>query len=149
MQWSELQRDPKSVAELADKGDVRVRRRDGAALLLLREDRASSAAEGAVEAARALRGLLAHVDASQLDEVIVDAFPWASLLPVADRKEFVAEFGRAFQASADIGHWALLHQTMVEWKATAAVHADPALRVALTRPIVDDFGAVEPPVEHE
>jgi hypothetical protein len=60
VQWSELQRDPKGVAALADRGDVRVRRRDGAALLLTREDRASSTAEGAVAAARALRNLIAQ-----------------------------------------------------------------------------------------
>ena len=43
VQWSELQRDPKSVAALADAGDVRVRRRDGAPLVLSREDRIEAA----------------------------------------------------------------------------------------------------------
>ena len=58
VQWSELQRDPKSVAALADSGDVRVRRRGGAALLLMREDRVSAVGEGAFTAARALRNVL-------------------------------------------------------------------------------------------
>jgi hypothetical protein len=39
VQWSDLQRDRKGVAELAEAGDVRVRRRDGVNLLLVREDR--------------------------------------------------------------------------------------------------------------
>lgn len=43
---SELQRDPKSVAALADSGDVRLRRRDGADLLLTREDRLQATGEG-------------------------------------------------------------------------------------------------------
>ncbi len=64
VQWSELQRDPKGVAALADQGDVRVRRRDGVPLLLLREDSVSSAAEGALAAARALRNALAHLSAA-------------------------------------------------------------------------------------
>jgi len=55
------QRDPKSVAALADEGDVGVRRRGGAALLLTREDRVQSASEGAISAARALRNVLVHL----------------------------------------------------------------------------------------
>ncbi len=52
VRWSELQRGPKGVAALADRGDVRVRRRHGAALLLTRVDRASSTAEGTVAVVR-------------------------------------------------------------------------------------------------
>jgi hypothetical protein len=93
VQWSELQRDSKGVAALADQGDVRVRRRDGAALLLIREDRASSAAEGAVTAARALRNLLAHMPPGVAAAALVDEFPWVDALPRDDRVQFVADFG--------------------------------------------------------
>ncbi len=98
VQWSELQRDPKAVAALADRGDVRVRRRDGAALLLTREDRASSTAEGAVTAARALRNVLAHVGAQVTAAALIDEFPWSDVLPEQDRAQFVMDFVRAFQA---------------------------------------------------
>lgn len=147
VQWSELQRDPKGVAALADRGDVRVRRRDGAALLLTREDRASSTAEGAVAAARALRNLLAHLEPQIAATALVDEFPWADLLPQRDRAQFVTDFVRAFQASAEMGQWTLLAQTVREWKATAAVYADPELVEQLTSPLSDDFGAVPDPTE--
>jgi hypothetical protein len=147
VQWSELQRDPKGVAALADRGDVRVRRRDGAALLLTREDRASSTAEGAVAAARALRNLLAHMEPQIAAAALVDEFPWADLLPQRDRAQFVTDFVRAFQASAEMGQWTPLAQTVREWKATAAVHADPELVEQLTSPLNDDFGAVPDPTE--
>lgn len=147
VQWSELQRDPKGVAALADRGDVRVRRRDGAALLLTREDRASSSAEGAVTAARALRNLLVHVEPETAATALIDEFPWADVLPKEDRVRFVTDFVRAFQASAEMGQWTSLAQTVREWKATAAVYSDPELAEQLSRPLNDDFGAVPDPTE--
>ena len=145
VQWSELQRDPKGVAALADQGDVRVRRRDGVPLLLVREDSATSAADGAVSAARALRNALAHLDGDVAAEVLVEEFPWVDLLPEADQLRFVADFVRAVGASAELGRWSVLAQVLVEWKATAAVHADPALAAELSRPLDDDLGPVPAP----
>lgn len=145
VQWSELQRDPKSVAALADQGDVRVRRRDGVPLLLVREDSATSAADGAMSAARALRNALAHLSGEDAAEVLVDEFPWADLLPAEDRLQFVSDFVRAVGASAELGRWAVLAQVLVEWKATAAVHSDPALVAELGRPLDDDLGPVPAP----
>jgi hypothetical protein len=145
VQWSELQRDPKRVAALADRGDVRVRRRDGVPLLLVREDSASSAAEGALSAARALRNALAHLSAEGAVDTLTEEFPWADLLPEADRRQFAADFVRAVQASAELGRWSVLAQVLVEWKATAAIYSDPALVEELERPLDGDFGPVPAP----
>jgi hypothetical protein len=152
VQWSELQRDPKGVAALADNGDVRVRRRDGAALLLTRADRAEATAAGAVHAARALRSLLAHLpkDAwAAAAQSLIDEFPWADALPEQDPREFVADFARAFHASAELGQWSLLDQTIREWRDTAAVYADPELLAQLTASLTvdDDYGPVLRPMD--
>ena len=145
VQWSELQRDPKGVAALADQGDVRVRRRDGVPLLLVREDSATATAAGAVSAARALRTALAHLHAGEASDALVEEFPWVELLPDPDRHRFVADFVRAVSASAELGRWSVLEQVLVEWKATAAIHADPALAEDLTRPLDQDLGPVPAP----
>ena len=145
VQWSELQRDPKSVAALADRGDVRVRRRDGAVLLLTRDDRASATAEGAITAVRALRTLFDHVEPSVAAAALLDEFSWSDVLPEHDRTQFVTDFVRAFQASAESGHWAPLAQTVREWKTTAAIHADPELVRQLCDPPDSDFGLVPDP----
>jgi hypothetical protein len=145
VQWSELQRDPKSVAALADRGDVRVRRRDGVPLLLVREDSAESAAVGALSAARALRNALAHLSADDAVGALIEEFPWLDLLSEADRRQFASDFVRAVQASAELGRWSVLAQVVVEWKATAAVFADPVLAEELTRPVDDDLGPVPAP----
>jgi len=43
----------------------------------------------------------------------------------------------------------VLSQVIREWKATAAIYADPALAEQLSRPITDDFGSVRPPTNTE
>lgn len=147
VQWSELQRDPKSVAALADRGGVRVRRRDGVPLLLIREDRATSAADGAVGAARALRNALAHLSGDAAVDVLVEEFPWVDLLVEDDRRRFVVDFVRAVGASAELGRWSVLAQVLVQWKSTAAVYADPELVADLSRPLDEDLGPVPAPTE--
>jgi hypothetical protein len=145
VQWSELQRDPKGVAALVDQGDVRVRRRDGVPLLLVREDSATSAIDGSLTAARALRNALAHLPGEAGAEVLVEEFPWVDLLPAADRLQFVSDFVRAVGAAAELGRWSVLAQVLTEWKATAAVHADPSLVAELSRTLDDDLSPVPAP----
>jgi hypothetical protein len=144
VQWSELQRDPRRVAALADRDDVRIRRPDGVALLLVQEDRAEAAADGALAAARALRTALAHMgDAAP--EALTGEFPWVERLPVDDRRRFAGDFARAVVTSAELGRWDVLSQTLVEWRATAAVPADPGLAAELARPLDDDLGPIPAP----
>ncbi|MFD4428216.1 hypothetical protein [Nocardia sp. NPDC058497] len=145
VQWSELQRDPKQVARLADEGDVRVRRRDGAALLLTREDRTQGQAEGAIAAARALRNVLMHLPTDIAAAALLDEFPWVDQLPESEQTLFVKEFARSFQASAELGEWSLVHRTVREWRNTAHIYSDPQLVEQLTAPIDTDFGPVPEP----
>lgn len=146
VQWSELQRDPKGVAALADKGDVRVRRRDGSPLLLIREGAAESAAVGALSAARALRNALRHLSTEDAVMVLTEEFSWLDVLPEPDRRQFATDFVRAVEASAELARWSVLAQVVVEWRATAAVHADPTLAEELGRPLDGgDHGPVRAP----
>jgi hypothetical protein len=145
VQWSELARDPKSVAALADRGDVRLRRRDGAPLLLIREDRSGAAQAGSLTAARALRNALAHLGPDEAASALQEEFPWVDQLPTDDVPAFVAEFIRAVGASAELADWSALAQTIVEWKATALAASDPGLLRTLTEPITDDLGPVASP----
>ncbi|MDQ3765330.1 MAG: hypothetical protein M3460_28815 [Actinomycetota bacterium] len=96
-------------------------------------------------AARALRNLLVHVEPQIAAAALIDEFPWADVLPEQDQAQFVIDFVRAFQASAEMGQWTPLAQTVREWKATATVHADPELADQLSAPVTDDFGVVPDP----
>jgi hypothetical protein len=101
----------------------------------------------AVTAARALRNLLMHVAPQTAAAALVDEFPCADVLSEQDRAQFVTDFVRAFQASAEMGQWTPLAQAVQEWKATATVHADPELAEQLSGLVDDDFGAVPAPIK--
>jgi hypothetical protein len=100
-----------------------------------------------VVAARALRNVLAHLPSDVAASALLDEFLWVDVLPEAEQAQFVHDFARAFQASAELEQWSVLAQTIVEWRGTAAIHADPALAGKLTGPIEEDFGPVPGPTD--
>jgi hypothetical protein len=61
--------------------------------------------------------------------------------------QFVADSTRSAQISAEVGRWSVLTKTVREWKATAAVYADPDLLRQLTELSTEDRGPVPGPVE--
>jgi hypothetical protein len=145
MQWSDVQRDPRSVAAAADEGDaVLLRRRDGGDFVLSREDRLRADSAGAMAATRAFRALSRLVPA-EASVLLKDEFPWLDVLPASDLARFVTDFSRALQASAELANYGLLSQVMTEWQATAAIHADPAVHAILAAESGDDLGAVPNP----
>ena len=132
-------RDPKAIVEQLDRRDVVLHRRNAADLHLSLRSRAESDDEavgflarllGRVLADDALRGRLADA---------VAAIPWVMFLPADERETFVEEFVRTAEGAAELGSMAALAQVLIEWKATAAIHADPTLAIELKRPI-DDTG---------
>lgn len=78
---------------------------------------------------------------------LTEEFPWLSLLPAEELPQFIADFTRSAQIAAEVGQWSVLAQTVREWKATAAVYADPSLLRRLTEPLTEDYGPVPTPVE--
>lgn len=146
--WSELARDPKSVADKVDQGDVLVRRRDGAPLRLSREDRSAAGLEGLALAARLLRDLVRdpHTRTAVL-AAVVDELSWTSFLPAADRAAFIAEFERTALGAAQVGTLVPLADLVREWQATAAIWAEPALTDELTRSLPGDGDLVPAPLD--
>ncbi|WP_326945533.1 hypothetical protein OG439_39090 [Amycolatopsis sp. NBC_01307] len=86
--------------------------------------------------------MLAHLPHDVAAMALLEEFPWVDVLPEAEQAQFVHDFARAFQASAELGQWSVLAQTITEWRSTAAIHADPVLAGKLSGPIEEDFGPV-------
>ena len=133
---TELLRDPKSVIlKLEKASEILIERRDADPLRLGLSSR--------VEADRAGTALLARMLMKALPEIpeltklvwepLLDAHPWLRFLPEQERATFVREFADTMAACAAIGNNAPLSQLLHEWKATAEIHADPALADALNR----------------
>ncbi len=87
-----------------------------------------------------------HLPPDIAARALLDEFPWVDVMPAAARQQFVHDFARAFRASAELGEWSVLAQTLGEWRSTAAVYADPVLAEQLSGPIDDDFGPVHEPI---
>lgn len=147
MNWSDVARDSKAVAKAVDAaGEVTLVRRGEPDLTLMRADRRSDVREAGRTTARLLQELLSNASPVRASQALMHIYPWLDFLPEEGRTRFVKEYARALHACAEVDIWVPLARVIREWKATAAIHADPALHAILTDPeTVGDFGPVMPP----
>lgn len=133
--FSDLLRDPKQVIrDLADS-DVVLRRRGTSSLRLSRADRDEERAVAFEALARLLHSLAAHWPEA-MQEAALDAFSWASFLPATDRDQFLSELTRTLLGGVEFDNLASVSQLLVEWRATAEIHADPKLARRLGAPVI-------------
>jgi hypothetical protein len=148
LQWSDIARNPREVAATVEReGEARLERRgEGPAFVLMTATRFAASQSGVRMAERLLRNALSHSSKlGDLDSLLLDTFPWLRFVPENHRPEFAAEFLSTFEACADLDVWTPLQRLMREWKATAAIYADPELAAKLSGPFEDDLGSVLPP----
>jgi hypothetical protein len=138
-------RDPNSIVAKLERQDVVLHRRNASDLRLSLQSRSEADDEG-------LR-FIAHLLGQALTDDVVAArlasaafvIPWVTFLPDRSRHAFVEDLIRTAEAAGELGSMAPLVQLLVEWKATAALHADPALAVELKRPIAEIGSRVPAP----
>lgn len=134
--FSELLRGSGEVLREAEHRDVLLRRRDGADMMLVDAEREAGVREALAMSIRILGALLIEkVTPDGLLDELANIAPWTSFLPVRDRESFLVEFLRTSMAAHDVDTYEPLAQLLREWKATAAVHADPRLLAELRAPI--------------
>jgi hypothetical protein len=135
---------PARVLKRVGKEDVVLRRRGKPSIRLSLETRqASTAAASAAVLARAEEAasiLSAALDVvselpARLPELLARRYAWIRFLPPEGRGTFAREYVETLQACASIGNTARLDEMLTSWKATAEVHADPALLAKLTGPL--------------
>jgi len=78
---------------------------------------------------------LASADEPVLLKAFPAAFPWMKFLPPGDAHAFVEEFTETARACAELGSLGALGPVIEAWRATAEIHADPALLKSLTAPL--------------
>lgn len=128
-------RDPNSIVEKLERQDVVLHRRNASDLRLSLQSRSEADDESVRFVAHLLgQALTDDVVGARLVSAAA-AIPWVTLLPERSRQTFVEELIRTAEAAGELGSMAPLAQLLVEWKAMAAIHADPALAVELKRPI--------------
>lgn len=142
-------RDPNAVVERLQSTDVVLHRRNAEDLRLSLESR-SEAVETSVElVSRLLLSALADGVVRERLRASLGEIPWITFLPERERDAFVDEFLRTAQGAADLGVMAPLGRVLREWRATAAIYADPMLAQELRRPLPGDGGRVPQPIVKE
>ncbi|HEY3907471.1 MAG TPA: hypothetical protein VGM14_26435 [Streptosporangiaceae bacterium] len=96
-------------------------------------------------AARLLAGLVRSSSTATLRNVLSEALPWTVFLPDGDVDVFLAELSMVARGAADLDNVAPVAVLLAQWRHTAEVHADPALREILTAEPDGDFGLVPEP----
>jgi len=137
--WTTFLRDPKSVTEKLEKGDVVLNRRDGPDVRLSFADRYAGQADG-LEVAASLLASMARRGAARklLREAISTQFAWVRVMPKGAQDQFLNEFIDCAESSGELGTVEPLAQLVHEWKATATVYADPRLTRRLSRTLSGD-----------
>jgi hypothetical protein len=140
-------RDAIARLESSQGRQLRLVRRDGEDLVLESARRAEADAQAALTAARLISEMLRSDEtAAPLIKVLPAVFPWLRFLPDAAAREFAAEFAGTSLAAAEMGNLAPVVPVVEAWRATAEIHADPALHKALTVTLdAADYGPVPEP----
>jgi len=142
--FTDLLRNPREITALLDQGDVILHRRDAEDLRLSVATRSSASVAGLEVIGRLLAAAMA-------DEVVRErighqtALPWMQHLPETSRQQFFFELFTGVEAAAAIGTFAPVDRLLDEWRATAALYADPDLADRLRRPLPGNGPAVERP----
>jgi hypothetical protein len=135
--FSDFLRRPKEVVKRVDRADVLLVRTGGKPSLLLSLESRASAASTVHELGMKLAAdaIDAVPQGRERSELLVRHFPWLRFLPEGDRGLFERSFVETLQACVSLSNFAKLAELLGDWKATALVHADPALAADLRRPI--------------
>ena len=140
--FSDFLRNPNEVVAELDAHPVILRRRGAPALRLTLETREEQQAEAVQGIARIARCLLLGSDQAA---AIQETFPWVTFLPDADHADFRKELLRVIVGAAELHNLAPLAQLLHEWRATAEIHADPALANQLRQRLTPVGGKVPCP----
>ncbi|MFD9517354.1 prevent-host-death family protein [Streptomyces sp. NPDC059979] len=144
--FTDLSRNPKAVAaRAAALGSLRVTHRDAPDMVLTTAVHAERTEENLTTASRLFLALMKHDDgARSLLLALPEVFPWVRHLDGEEMRAFTVELLDALSDAAELGARDAVHRTLVSWRATARINADPEqLRDAL-RPLTgDDLGPVE------
>lgn len=143
--FSDLLRTPKVVLDDLEDGDVVLRRRGAAPLRLSPWERDVERSDAFAAVIRLLRHLARH-NAGAMRAAACEAFPWSDFLPNDVRDAFVTDLTRVLAAGAELDTFHPVSRALAEWRATAAVYADPELASRLAEPIetTEDRPVAEP-----
>lgn len=124
---------------------MRLRRRDAGDLALMRIDQLERDDVVVDFVSRLLAGLVRLGNTAAVRDVLPEALPWVRFLPDDDVAVFLNELASVVRGAIELDNLAPVAVLLSQWRHTAEVHADPALRELLTAEPDGDLGPVSAP----
>jgi hypothetical protein len=122
VQFSDLSRSSKRVAEAADRGPVTITRRDGEPLVLQRKSEVERDRRGLAVAAQIIAAAVSD-QPEPFSARLTTPFPWITLLPEEERQQFADELVAVARACAALSAFEPLATTISAWRSTADAYA--------------------------
>jgi hypothetical protein len=132
---SYLLRNSGAVLEEAQYQDVVLTRRDGEDLFLTPLARHRGVQESLGILARLVRAALQHPETRvAFGRWLFDELPWTTFLPEDEREQFLDAFVRTAAACVQTEDYEPLRRILGDWKGTAEIYANPAVKEILDKP---------------
>jgi hypothetical protein len=122
VKYSNLQREPRAISAAVDQGPLLVTRRDGAPLVLIREDELDAAWRG-MELASSVLGLFLDDSPGLLADRLSGPFPWVTFLRDHEVGTYASELVATARACAVTGKYMPLLALVHGWQSTAEAYA--------------------------
>ncbi|ROQ65182.1 hypothetical protein EDF36_0685 [Rathayibacter sp. PhB152] len=126
--FTELLRTPKDVLAHIDEGRVRITRRDGDDLVILRGRDLAALKDGIALSSRLLRAIGRR--RGDVAAGLTDLFAWTSEFDQGELTAYAAEIEKLVYGAGELGTFDLLLRAQREWEETARAYASGMTAVA-------------------
>ncbi|MBG6060087.1 hypothetical protein RCH16_003544 [Cryobacterium sp. MP_M5] len=119
--FTDLLRKPKEVLAHIDEGQVRITRRDGDDLVILRGHDLDVLEQGVALSSRLIRAI--GRNNGDVEAALTDLFAWTEEFTPGELRAYAAEIERLVYAASELGTFERLLRAQQEWKETAVAYA--------------------------
>ena len=140
--FTDLLRKPKEVLAHIDEGQVRITRRDGDDLVILRGHDLDVLEKGVALSSRLIRAI--GRNKGDVAAALTDLFAWTGEFTPGELRAYAAEIEQLVYAASELGTFERLLRAQQEWKETAVAYSMgmrpveplelPAVPVRVNRP---------------
>ena len=119
--FTDLLRKPKEVLAHIDEGQVRITRRDGDDLVILRGHDLDVLEKGVALSSRLIRAI--GRNKGDVAAALSDLFAWTGEFTPGELRAYVVEIEQLVYAASELGTFERLLRAQQEWKETAVAYA--------------------------
>lgn len=119
--FTDLLRKPKEVLANIDEGQVRITRRDGDDLVILRGHDLAVLEEGIALSSRLIRAI--GRNKNNVVVALTDLFAWTAELSAGELSDYASEIEQLLYTASELGTFERLLRAQQEWKETALAYA--------------------------